>query len=332
MPVIFMYVAGTVQPEFMKFLTVAVPFFCLWLATAVAEGRRWQRTVPAVLLLLAIPLGTVYSLNNLYNNPAFARADYRSMAAGILSQNHPNAGVILNAPNQWEVFTYYYPDDTAVYPLPKGRSRPRAEAIDAALTEIAARHDRLYVLFWGDSARDPERLVERWLDEHAFKATEEWVGDVRFVSYAVPQAPASEMETAVALPFGNAITLEGVTLNERSLQPGDILQVTLFWQTAVPLAQRYKVFLHLVGPDGELVAQRDSEPGGNLKPTNTWQPVETVIDNHGLLIPPDLPPGEYGLYLGLYDVADPSARLPIQTSEGVVDSWLLTAVMVDLQE
>lgn len=331
-PVLFMYFAGTVQPEFMKFLMVAVPFFCLLLATAVTFGKTWQRLIPALLLLVIIPLGTVQSLHNLYHNPAYARADYRSMAERIEADNHPNAGIILNAPNQWEVFTYYYPDDTAVYPLPQGRSRPQPEVIDAALTEIASQHERIYVLFWGDSARDPERLVERWLDEHAFKATEQWVGDVRFVTYAVPPEPATEMDTAVNLPFGDAITLEGLTLNETSLSPGDILQVTLFWQTAVPLEQRYKVFLHLIGPDGQLVSQRDSEPGGNLKPTNIWQPGETVIDNHGLLIPADLPSGEYALYLGLYDVADPSARLPIQTDEGEVDRWLVTAVSIEPQK
>src|SRR5690606_31866403 len=101
----------------------------------------------------------------------------------------------------------YYRDDTAVYPLPEGRSQPQAAQIDQVLSQISRQHQRLYVLFWGEAQRDPERLIERWLDEHTFKATDEWVGDVRFVTYAVPPAAASEMETALDLLFGTAVTL-----------------------------------------------------------------------------------------------------------------------------
>jgi hypothetical protein len=234
----------------------------------------------------------------MYANPAYARADYRGMAAQILADTHADVGVILNAPNQWEVFTYYFPEETAVYPLPEGRSRPTPEAIDAALTDITARHDRLYVLFWGEAQRDPERLIERWLDAHAFKARDEWVGDVRLVLYALPPEPATEMATAVHIPFGEAITLEGYTLGETELSGGDVLPVALFWHTAVPLAQRYKVFLHLIGPDGQLVAQRDSEPGA------------------------------YTLLLGLYDMADPTARLPVYTPTGAMDALPLAEITV----
>ncbi|MCL4262994.1 MAG: glycosyltransferase family 39 protein [Anaerolineae bacterium] len=326
-PLLLMYVAGTVQPEYLKFLLVAVPFFLVLLATAVTTARqRSTRVILPILLIGVLTVGTFSSLRNLYTNPAYARADYRGMAARILADDHPGAGIILNAPNQWEVFTYYYPDDTALYPLPEGRSRPTPAAVDAALTAITAQHDRLYAIFWGEAQRDPERLIERWLDAHAFKARDEWVGDVRFVMYAVPPEPATTMDTAVHIPFGDAITLVGYTLDKTDCRPGDIVPVTLFWQTAVSLEQRYKVFLHLIGPDGQLVAQRDSEPGGGLNLTTIWPPGETVIDNHGLLLPTDLPPGRYTLLLGLYDIADPTARLPVLTPTGETDTLPLAEI------
>jgi hypothetical protein len=276
---------------------------------------------------LILLFGNGRSLQNLYFNPAYARADYRGMAARIEAENHPNAGIILNAPNQWEVFTYYHRDGAPVYPIPTGRPLP--DKIDVELNEIAARHDRLYAIFWGETQRDPERLVERWLDEHAFKATEEWIGDVRFVTYAVPSEPAAEMATAVNLPFGDAITLKGYTWVSDELAPGDILQITLFWETAVPLDTRYKVFLHLVDASGQPVAQRDSEPGGGLNLTTRWPPSETILDNHGVLIPADLPPGSYQLRIGLYDLTDPNARLPIQTDAGTVDAYPIAAISVE---
>jgi uncharacterized membrane protein len=334
-PLGMMYVTGTTGAEYFKFLVVAVPFWLIWLtaglgtsATAVTKTNQRGLQLLAGVILLVLPWGMAQSLQNMYSNPAYARADYRAMANRIVAEDHPNAGVILDAANQWEAFTYYYPDEGNVYPLPEGRSRPDPVQIDATLGEITARHDRIYAIFWGEAQRDPERLIERWLDAHAFKATDSWYGDVRFVTYAVPSAPATEMATAVNLPFGESITLNGYTLGETTLQPGDIVEVTLFWQTAVPLQIRYKVFLHLLDANGNLVGQRDSEPGGSLALTTTWQPGEVVLDNHGLLIPSDLPPGVYQLQLGLYDLANPANRLPIITPDGIIDSFLLAPVTV----
>ena len=333
-PILFLYLSGAATPQYYKFLTAVVTPFALvagsW--SLVAGGRRqlptpnYQLSTVHWLLLLFYLFGVAQSLQNLYANPAYARADYRGLAARIAAEGRPNAGIILNAPNQWEVFTYYHRDGAPVYPLPL--QGVTADDVAAELASIAARHDRLYVIYWGDGQQDPERWVERWLDENTFKATEEWVQDLRFVVYAVPEAAATEMAVAAGIPFGDHITLEGYTLGPTTLAPGEIAQVTLFWQTAVSLTERYKVFLHLVGPDGLPVAQRDSEPGGNLKPTPIWPPGETISDNHGLLIPADLPPGDYTLLLGLYDLADPGARLEVGGETAVDNALPLTRITI----
>ncbi len=59
------------------------------------------------------------------------------------------------------------------------------------------------------------------------------------------------------------------------------------------------------------MTQHDGEPGNNLNITTAWQPGQVVSDAHGLIIPPDLAPGDYRLIAGLYDVDNPSNRLPI---------------------
>ena len=329
-PLLFMYTAGTTQPAFYKFMLAAVPFFVLWLGRALDTPRRWQeqKWMLIIPLLLFLPYlwGTAVSLTNLYQNPAFARADYRSLAQRIAMEDYPNAGIILNAPNQWEVFTYYHRDGAPVYPLPKGQPDPAI--LEPQLAEIATKHDRLYAVFWGENQRDPHRVVESWLDANTFKATEEWVSDVRFVVYAVPKETAQSMDTAVNIPFGELITLQGHSLHSGQLSAGEILQLTLFWQTAAPIEQRYKVFLHLLDQDGTLIAQRDSEPGGGLNPTITWPVAETIIDNHGLLLPSDLQPGEYSLIMGLYDISDPAARLPLQVEGEEQNIWTIGSFSV----
>ncbi len=325
-PLLLMWVLGATRSSYYKFMLVIVPPLCL--SAGAGWWWGWQSGYPAISLIprrlstailgVLILWGTTHSLNNMYADPAYARADYRGIANRIATSNEPGAAVILNAANQWEVFTYYHKDGAPVYPIPRGTPDP--ELIAAELAEIMAEHDRIYVLFWGEGERDPERLVERWLDARAFKTSEEWVGDVRLVTYAVAESKTTNMATPVEAQFGDHIRLLGYSLSATQFAPGDILQISLFWQTDVSLDQRYKVFLHLVDGQDQIVSQRDSEPGGGLALTSTWLPDEITVDNHGLQIPPQLPAGEYTLLLGLYDFTDPVARLPVQMQGGFTDT------------
>jgi hypothetical protein len=333
-PVLFMWLVGSTRPAFFKFLLAAVPALCL----AAGPGFWWlwlgEQTdlaclVRRVLVLFVgglVLFGSVLSLANMYYDPAYARADYRAIAGRIAEEAHPNSAVILNAANQWEVFTYYHREGAPVFPVPA--AYPDPAEIDAQLTAIAAEHRRIYTIFWGEAERDPQRLVERWLDEHAFKATDDWIGDVRFVTYAVPAKATGEMATPADLSFGDDISLLGYTLRTDHLRPGEIVELTLFWQAARPLEERYKVFLHLLDEDGRLIAQRDSEPGGGLALTTTWPPDETIADNHGLLLPTGTPPGVYTLSLGLYPLGDPAGRLSITNDESILDAWPLVDINI----
>jgi hypothetical protein len=89
------------------------------------------------------------------------------------------------------------------------------------------------------------------------------------------------------------------------------------------------VFVHLVEVEGQLAAQRDSEPVGGSRPTSTWAVGEPIKDRVGLLLPADVPPGLYELVVGMYDPAT-LERLPVRDADGNVagDSILLGPVEV----
>jgi uncharacterized membrane protein len=86
-----------------------------------------------------------------------------------------------------------------------------------------------------------------------------------------------------------------------NVEGGQDLNVTLYWRALTPISLNYSVFVHLVGPDGQLVAQHDGEPWWQAPlPTSTWQPGEELPDQHALTLPANLPPGTYHLRVGVY--------------------------------
>jgi len=190
----------------------------------------------------------------------------------------PNDAIIINAPSQIETVAHYYRGDLPMYPLPRHRPLRRDEA-EAELQDIAARHERVFAILWATDQSDEERFIEGWLDAHTYKALDEWRGNVRLAVYAVPQEPLTEITHPLDAVLGDSIRLLGYALPSAEVRAGDVLQLTLFWQATQPIPRRYKVFIHVLDKDRQIISQRDSEPGGGTRLTNTWQPGETVLSS-----------------------------------------------------
>lgn len=111
-----------------------------------------------------------------------------------------------------------------------------------------------------------------------------------------------------------------IGVNTRLLKQGNGAQVILYWFALREVATDYKAFVHLLDPDGKVVAQHDGDPVGGFTPTSRWQPGEIIVDAHTLTLPPDLPPDEYVLRAGLYQF-EPLRNLAIDppTPDGRVD-------------
>ena len=83
-----------------------------------------------------------------------------------------------------------------------------------------------------------------------------------------------------------------------------------------PISEDYTAFVHLVRTDGEreIGGQVDSQPSAGEEPTSSWTPGQVVVDDYVLSLPPDMPPGEYRLEIGMYDLKA-LKRLPAYSSE-----------------
>lgn len=112
--------------------------------------------------------------------------------------------------------------------------------------------------------------------------------------------------------LGNVITLDGADLARDTLRPGESIEVTLRWKSRVnSVGQAYKVFVHLIGPTGNLVNQVDREPQDGQAPTTTWSKDAVVQDQYVLQIPRQAPRGTYQLRAGLYPTNNPATRLTV---------------------
>ena len=327
LPFILLFAFKLYREAYLKFLLVcAAPWLILAAhgianaATAAANWLfKWRQSLPhrlairpvaAAILTVAAALTMQPSLNNLYNNPAYARDDYRGIARMIESGAQPGDAVLLDAPNQWEVFTYYHRRGAPAIPL---AYRPVSDnAVASQMQPIVAQYTRLFVLYYGERESDPGGLFERWLAQHAYKADEQWVGNIRLVVYAT-QAPAQT--SSITATFGDSIALVSAQITGGEVAPGGLVPVSLAWRALARLTARYKVFLHIGLPDAPPVAQNDAEPVGGFRPTSSWAPGETIIDQRAVWVRADAPPGRYGLYVGLYDPST-GQRLAIDTSHG----------------
>jgi len=103
-------------------------------------------------------------------------------------------------------------------------------------------------------------------------------------------------QTERVATLGNVIRLRGFDWQ----LAGDLLNVTLYWEsiTAVPIS--YKVFLHIMDTNSNIVAQVDRPPVNGLAPTSRWQPGDLIRDSYQITLPSDLPPGPYAVRVGLY--------------------------------
>jgi hypothetical protein len=113
---------------------------------------------------------------------------------------------------------------------------------------------------------------------------------------------APTLQHPVNATLSNQVTLLGFSTDPPDLKvrPATTFTVTLAWQGLAEMATSYSVYLHLLGPDGSLLAQADGEPANWVRPTTGWAPGEIVLDQRVLTIPSNAPPGVYRLSTGLY--------------------------------
>ncbi|MCB0155155.1 MAG: hypothetical protein KDF65_10200, partial [Anaerolineae bacterium] len=117
--------------------------------------------------------------------------------------------------------------------------------------------------------------------------------------------------------FGHQFNLLGYDLEPATVAPGQVFELTAYWQASQPLSIDYSSLAQLVDDRQHVYAGQDNLHPGNL-PTSRWEPWGFVRDPHHIVVPPGTPPGDYFLVTGPYDPTNWS-RLPVL--DGVQAGW-----------
>lgn len=146
-------------------------------------------------------------------------------------------------------------------------------------------------------------------------------GELAFSAHQ-PQFALPDHITPLSARFGggrvNVIELLGYTLD----QTEEAVHLTLYWRGLSEMAADYTRFVHLVIPDTAHppLAQDDSMPVYNSYPTSQWTVGEVVTDPITLSFE-DVPPGEYQLAAGWYEILE-NDRYPRLTAVNSVGAPL----------
>jgi 4-amino-4-deoxy-L-arabinose transferase-like glycosyltransferase len=154
------------------------------------------------------------------------------------------------------------------------------------------------------------------------------VGDaVRLPEVRLHAEARDGIANPLAVNLSGKARLVGYDLARTALPAGETLDLTLFWKPLEALASGHRAFAVLRAWDGAVwvgAAGRSVTEAGRA-----WQPGQVITDTLSLVLPPDMPPGEYYVDAGMYAGAA-SQRLSVVGRGGRLegDRYALTRIRV----
>jgi hypothetical protein len=195
--------------------------------------------------------------------------------------------------------------DPLNYYIQAGIGALPADAFITSPDALSGSARRLWIVGATDSPGPVEEGSSpiRWLTE-----------DNRVGNYAVrlyEQLPALE-----PTHLGDSLALLA-TDSERALAPGETAVFRTWWRARSPLAVDYSYTLILRDAAGQTVTQVDAGLNAEGLPTSLWTETWRFAPLP-ILLPENLPSGDYSVWLGVYDWRNP-VRLPVASGSMPLD-------------
>lgn len=276
-------------------------------------GRRgWWGRLAALVLLAAAIAGPFLHLLAYYRGPEYWREDFRRAAQYAMDTSGQGDAVVLLG--SYQPVMHYYRGEAAVVRFPQqGDSVQSEQEVVRTLNGAIQPSSQVRLVMYSWPTVDPQGLVEGALRARCRLQGEHWQREtgqrpIKILNLEACQRFEVEPRTAVDVAYGDQVALRAFRLIR--FEPGQQAHVFLWWRTLRRPDRNYSAFVHLVGPDGEIITQYDHLPLSDFYPMQAWPVGVDQRDDYPLNLPADLDLEGTWLAVGLYDRAS-SVRLPI---------------------
>ena len=333
-PLLIIYLSSLVTPLYhVRYVFIYSPAFYILVGAGLAWISARMRLGFALIVAGFLLVASLFSIYQLHFNPRYGADDYRAAVHFIQSRWQPGDVILINAGYIYPAFVYYCDFPTVVrrrlipYRGPiagtqsvllqtgslNGNSQlgwgdPNSDfyAMSAAETttafeKISKDFSRLWMLRAYDTVTDPTGLIRTWLAQHAIPLEDQVFSGESNIRAQGFLFPAQTHPPGPPIQFEDGLALLGWHLPAQGWQPGQTIQLKLWWQAIASPSLDYKMSLKLWTPAGKLAAQgQDEWPVGTLYRTSAWLTGQIIYHPTQLMLPPDLPAGQYWLDVELY--------------------------------
>lgn len=139
-------------------------------------------------------------------------------------------------------------------------------------------------------------------------------------AYAPPPTPSNRpVVHAAEAQFGNVARLLGYEIDKTTVQAGESVFVTLYWEALGSTQTPLSAFVHLVGLYDIPVAMRATYTGLGTYPSTQWKPGRQFVETYQVEIPKTAyAPDWLRVEVGLFDRIS-GARQPVEVQAGDIE-------------
>jgi mannosyltransferase len=278
------------------------------LAGDAARLMQHAASLAAVMLTVFLCTTAAAALRNWFTDRAFAKSQWRELAAAVRARIAPGEAVILTSGHAWPAWDYYAPD------IPRLRL-PEIDILDVnavlgfdtgpLLGRALAGKTGAWLVRWQAEAVDPLGFAPYFLDRAGTElpiAQRFWHLELRHWSLRpdahYPGGPEPSHVTAANYAHKVALLGWDDPVNR---------QLTVYWRTLNLMDRDYRVSLILQDAAGQEVGRWDGRPAGYNYPTTRWQAGQALLGRYPLpFAATAVPSGDYYVTLAVYDDDDPS--------------------------
>jgi Dolichyl-phosphate-mannose-protein mannosyltransferase len=323
--------------RWLPWLALLIALLAVWSAW---NQARWRIAFAALATMLCLIVG----LRGFYEDPRYGGQD--PILAQILAILNTQAGVddaIILENRAFRLFMMnYYKGPARVFALPDAggetinpneppyivsdlmeeRAEPGFQMMFARIADRSAR-------WWFLTESTPYsttryRVTEHHLTTRYFPVREAFTTDrARLILFdhtpAPPNITPPFAAQAINADFGVAMLTGFDAPHGLTVKAGQVLPISLLWKhTGWPTNISpfdYSINLTLINAESVTQAQRAGPPMATFANLSLWQKGAYYRDNHGLEIPAVTAPGEYDLWVLVFDWRDGS-NLPVRRADG----------------